>query len=136
MNTTLGRTAAADRRNTRSIGCEATTPKITRRRRKRTRKTRRRGRHRASDDDEVAAAETATHAQPRARGGADEDYTEEAKEDKEEETAGDTETTPAVLTAITCMLVVGHGGVHNTQSDEQPTTTSLGLAGGKEERHE
>ena len=74
--------------------------------------------------------------QPRARGGADEDYTQEAKEDKEEETAGDTETTPAVLTAITCMLVVGHGGVHNTQSDEQPTTTSLGLAGGKEERHE
>ena len=46
-------------------------------------KTRRWGRHRASDDDEVAAEETATHVQPRARGGADEAYTEEAKEDKE-----------------------------------------------------
>ena len=78
-----------DRRNTRSIECEATTPKITRRRRKRTRKTRWRGRHRASDDDEVAVEETATHAQPRAWGGADEAYTEEAKEDKEDEVAGD-----------------------------------------------
>jgi hypothetical protein len=42
MNTTLGRTAAADRRNTYSTGYEETTPPTTRRRRKRARKTRRR----------------------------------------------------------------------------------------------
>jgi hypothetical protein len=47
-----------------------------------------------------------------------------------------TTTTTAVLAAITCMLVAGHGRVHNTQPDEHPTTTSLGLAEGKEESHE
>jgi hypothetical protein len=46
-------------------------------------------------------------------------------------------TTPAVLTAITCMLVAGHGDGQDTATfDDQPTTTSAGLAGGEEESHE